>query len=759
MKATIVLATALLLATFSTAQNVAINQNGATAHPHAALDISSDDKGILIPRITTPARMAIVNPPDGLLVFDKDARNFWFYSGGWQEITGSGNMGSAGGDLTGQFPDPLVIKLQGHPVDALTPADGHVLKWDADDYMWKGMPDNGLSLPYDEMGSHFSGLFSITNTSNTFGTGAAIIGRRQAGSGLTIGMNAAILGDAATGAGVAGTSQSQVGVFGKSASQHGVYGQSEAADAAGVSGFSAVSQGIGVLGQASEGTGVHGKVSGTQGSAGKFENLNTASTSAVVDIAHQGTGTGIQVKLHNVLTTGTAVDATTLGTGIAVYGNSEKGISGKFENTNASNTNPTLMIANQGIGSSMYVNSLHTGVTGPTVDVLSMGSGAGLNVLSDKGSAAVLTNGSSTNNKPVLDVINTGMHNAAKFVTSNTSNFNTAMHVIQNGSGHGIESVISNSDNQSAAVHAVNQGDYGILSFGKSVASYGFATGANNGVGVWGQASANDPNGIGVKGVAGGGIAGGVGVLGMGNESNPQAIGVKGVSYTHNEDVGAVTGINMTDGVGVYGESTGQFGFGLIGAVGKTGQSATAASFRNFYNNSTRPVTEILTNGKGQSLLVENTNLTNTANMIQVRNAGTGNFIRFEDNLSNAKMTVKKNGDITTSGALTVRDNKGIVRNTGSGQLRIETIDYDYMGSGSIGVGWGWSANLEFGTGFSEPPVVWAASFSGHYGLSYLTVSITEVTTTGCQIGFINDTGEEISLGQTVMKFVALGVE
>ena len=51
------------------AQGVAINETGNEPHPSSMLDISSDDKGLLIPRLTEEERNAINNPAYGLIIF------------------------------------------------------------------------------------------------------------------------------------------------------------------------------------------------------------------------------------------------------------------------------------------------------------------------------------------------------------------------------------------------------------------------------------------------------------------------------------------------------------------------------------------------------------------------------------------------------------------------------------------------------------------------------------------------------------------
>ncbi|MBN2893125.1 MAG: hypothetical protein JXL97_14745 [Bacteroidales bacterium] len=82
---------------FSQNQNVSINNTGAPADNSAILDISATDKGMLIPRMNTGQREAIVAPATGLLVYDTGYNQFWYYSGtGWTAIGG----GSGGATIS-----------------------------------------------------------------------------------------------------------------------------------------------------------------------------------------------------------------------------------------------------------------------------------------------------------------------------------------------------------------------------------------------------------------------------------------------------------------------------------------------------------------------------------------------------------------------------------------------------------------------------------------------------------------------------------
>lgn len=83
----------LFLGIMGTVQaQVSINEDGNDPHTSAMLDISSTDKGLLIPRLTSAERMAVVNPANGLMIFDISSNTFWFYSQStnqWEEMGGA----------------------------------------------------------------------------------------------------------------------------------------------------------------------------------------------------------------------------------------------------------------------------------------------------------------------------------------------------------------------------------------------------------------------------------------------------------------------------------------------------------------------------------------------------------------------------------------------------------------------------------------------------------------------------------------------
>jgi hypothetical protein len=75
------------------AQNVGIGTT--TPNTNAALEISSNSKGLLIPRTSTTSRTAIANPPKGLMVYDSSFSAFYYYDGGKWLPVGDKNYDSA----------------------------------------------------------------------------------------------------------------------------------------------------------------------------------------------------------------------------------------------------------------------------------------------------------------------------------------------------------------------------------------------------------------------------------------------------------------------------------------------------------------------------------------------------------------------------------------------------------------------------------------------------------------------------------------
>ncbi|RYY68859.1 MAG: hypothetical protein EOO13_11145 [Chitinophagaceae bacterium] len=100
-------------------QNVGIGTTTPAAS--AQLDINSTTKGLLMPRLTSAQRTAIVSPANGLQVYDINTNSFWFYKSNiWVELTGgaaaagwglNGNIGTTAAHFIGTIDDiPLDIR-------------------------------------------------------------------------------------------------------------------------------------------------------------------------------------------------------------------------------------------------------------------------------------------------------------------------------------------------------------------------------------------------------------------------------------------------------------------------------------------------------------------------------------------------------------------------------------------------------------------------------------------------------------------------
>ena len=78
------------------AQSVGIGTS--TPDPSARLDVSDNQRGILIPRLTTAERDAITNPARSLLIYNIDCDEYQYYipGTGWVSLSTSVTAGGGG---------------------------------------------------------------------------------------------------------------------------------------------------------------------------------------------------------------------------------------------------------------------------------------------------------------------------------------------------------------------------------------------------------------------------------------------------------------------------------------------------------------------------------------------------------------------------------------------------------------------------------------------------------------------------------------
>jgi hypothetical protein len=696
------------------AQSVAINTNGNAADNSAMLDISSSNKGLLAPRMTTAQRTAIASPANGLLVFDTDSRSFWFYSSAastWVQLS----IGGGGG--------------------------------------------GGFALPYTGVYSDPGKIFSINNPDSSNGS-VALYGRSGiTGVGITPGINMGVWGDNSRGIGTLGTSINGVGVYGLSFQNHGVSGYSTNNLYAGVYGSHA-NQGAGILGEStSGGIGVYGRVLGTTGKAALFENNNVNNADTVMKVLNSGTGMTSYFTNGNTNSTGALISGDHYGKGSGVY----------MKLWNAQNIYPGFYMYQYGNGDGLYVGSNKSksaefysngGNTDTTVYINSDGAGTVLQVNLNSG----------LNQKRAVDVLTKGTGNAAKFVINNSSNSVPAVEVTTNGTGRGLQSIIANTSNLAAAVYGSSDGNKGVEGIGLNYGVLGQSTALTGGIGVFGQSALNSLDGIGVKGISYSNVTtsgavtainsgDGVGLFASSAGSNGNGIGVSSSANAANGK-----GVYATGGfIGVHGISTAtnnSMGFGVVGETGSNGGIGVAGKFVS--NNPNDPTNTLwaLNYGSGAGLTVTMNNNSNTSAAIEVNHGGTGKLIQLWGQ-NNSDFNVNNNGSLTTTGTVTVKGNNGIVRNSSSTQLRVETLITPSGSVSNMTVNGGAfiTVPITFSTAFSSTPVVYIANVSNqNLAAKYFLATIADVTTTGCNVILTNVSGGTVVVSGR-WHLVAMGAE
>lgn len=200
----------IFLNSYSQQQNVSINSTGNLPDPSSMLDITSTDKGILIPRMTTAQRNAIASPAKGLLVFDNDLSAFWYYNGiAWSPFSsGTGSCTTLDGAYNcGGSGAGRIITANSGPVEVNTSTAA----------------TNAIKAVHSNSGVAINA--SSTLASNAYST-------IQSTTASTNSLVSAILGNSsAAGFGVSGqiasTGTAQAGVYGnnlRTSGGHGVWG-------------------------------------------------------------------------------------------------------------------------------------------------------------------------------------------------------------------------------------------------------------------------------------------------------------------------------------------------------------------------------------------------------------------------------------------------------------------------------------------------------------------------------------------------------
>ncbi len=81
MKNTIIILLSFLTISSFQAKSQSVGVGTITPDASAALEVKSNDKGMLIPRMTSYARTQITSPATGLMVYDTNTKTFWYYTG------------------------------------------------------------------------------------------------------------------------------------------------------------------------------------------------------------------------------------------------------------------------------------------------------------------------------------------------------------------------------------------------------------------------------------------------------------------------------------------------------------------------------------------------------------------------------------------------------------------------------------------------------------------------------------------------------
>ena len=228
-----------------------VNTDGTAPDASAMLDVQSIDKGMLVPRMTTAQREAIVSPSTGLLLYDTDTGGFWYFNGTiWTNLSSGSSPISTIADADGnskiqteENPNEDIIRfdvagtemarLDGKTFHLNAPGNSLFIGMDAgiqDDstdnwntFVGLAVGDANTSgernsfFGFDTGGSNTTGnentfIGTEAGFSNTIGSENTFVGD-QAGFSTTIGGQNVYFGENAGGLNTIGMSNTAIGAF------------------------------------------------------------------------------------------------------------------------------------------------------------------------------------------------------------------------------------------------------------------------------------------------------------------------------------------------------------------------------------------------------------------------------------------------------------------------------------------------------------------------------------------------------------------
>ncbi len=383
----------------------------------AQLDVKSDSKGLLVPRLSSVQRAAIGTPADGLMVYDTDTKGFWYFKSGtgWKEIN----------EAILALPYAASAN-NAAPLFSMTNQGA------------------GAALEGISTGTGPAGRFQNTNVGNTDGNvvtvetnGSGNIPDNKYGNAASFRVNnnnsvaAAVRGEVNTIFGNFGAA----GVFGVSAGTGGLAGLFYASNTSGNgAAVAAITDGNGnaiTANAGKNGNGIETNVDGTgnalyawvptfsPGRAARFEIFNEDNVSDVISVKTVGNGIAGNFKVDQTDGTSAAVKGevnsrlANFGTaGVMGLSSGTGGYGGLFYSSNASGNGPAVIALTEGNGDGVTANA--------------GGNGDGIEATAD-----------GTGNAVYGWIPNFGSGKAGRFANFNAANNNSVLHVSNAGTGTG----------------------------------------------------------------------------------------------------------------------------------------------------------------------------------------------------------------------------------------------------------------------------------------------------------------------------------